>query len=96
MLPEKLQTDTAFLLMIHGVQEFHHSLCIEVSGYQTLLLTLTVLPKDSIELIMPLSVGETIGVCSDFERLYNHPGMSRPDISSQHPSIQAAYELTSE
>ena len=95
-LPEILQTDTAFPLMIHGVQEFHHSLCIETPGYRTLLFTLTVLPKDSIAINVPLHVGQSVEVCSDFENLYNHPGMSRLDITIQHPSIQAVYELTSE
>lgn len=94
-LAEILQTDTAFPLMMHGVQEFHHAMCIEALGYQTVLLSLVVLPKDALSIRAVLHEGQSIAVCSDFERLYNHPGNARPDISMQHPGIRAAYELTS-
>jgi hypothetical protein len=96
MLPETLQADTAFPLMLHGVQEFHHGLCIEAIGYQTLIITLTVLPKDSIIIRASLNAGESVSICDSFDRLSNHPGNSRLDITAQHPSIQAAYEVPGE
>jgi hypothetical protein len=91
---EIVQSDTAYPFILHGVQEYHHSLCIEMPDYRTVLLTLIVLPGDKITLELPLSSGESIAVCDNFETVYNHPGEARPDILSQHPSIQAAYELT--
>jgi hypothetical protein len=91
---EILQTDTAYPFMLHGVQEYHHSLCIEMPDYRTLLMTLNVLPGEKVKLELPLTLGESIPVCGDFETMYGHAGTPRPDIPSQHPSVQAAYEVT--
>jgi hypothetical protein len=91
---EILQTDTAYPFMLHGVQEYQHSLCIEMPDYRTLLMTLNVLPGEKVKLELPLTSGESFSVCGDFEKVYGHPGTPRPDITNQHPSIQAAYEVT--
>ncbi len=93
-LPETLQTDTAFPLMIHGVQEFHHTLCIEAVDYRSLLMTLSVLPKDKIILKASMTLGDSLSICNDFETVYGHPGTIREDIKGQHPSLKAAYEIT--
>ena len=91
---EILQTDTAYPFMLHGVQEYQHSLCIEMPDYRTLLMTLSVLPGEEVTLELPFTVGESISVCGDFEMLYGHAGTARPDVMNQHPSVQAAYEVT--
>jgi hypothetical protein len=91
---EVLQTDTAYPLMLHGVQEFRHTLCIEVSDYRTVVMTLNVSPGEKVELSVQLTLGESLAVCSDFEKVFSHPGTPRPDIANQHPSVQSAYEIT--
>jgi hypothetical protein len=93
-LSEVLKTEMVFPLMIHGIQEYQHTLCIEAENYRTLVVTLRVLPRDKIELNMPLTMGESTTVCGDFEKLYGD-GLPRPDLTNQHPSVQAAYELNS-
>jgi hypothetical protein len=93
-LPEVLQTEMSFPLMIHGVKEYQHTLCIQVTGYRTLVMTLRALPKDNIVLETPLNSGESLAICQSFASVYNHPGTSRPDIEQQHPGVQAAYEIT--
>lgn len=92
-LPEVLQTEMSFPLMIHGVKEYQHTLCIQVAGYRTLVMTLRASPKDNIVLETPLNPGESLPICQSFDSVYNHPGSSRPDIEQQHPAVEAAYEI---
>jgi hypothetical protein len=91
---EVLQSETAYPLVLHGVPEYHHTLCIEAPDYRTVVMTLSVLPGERVELKVPLTLGESLSVCSNFERVFSHPGTARPDIRNQHPSVQSAYEVT--
>jgi hypothetical protein len=95
-LEQVLQNDTAYPLLLHGVSEYQHRLCLEAQGYRSLLVTLVALPGDAIRLDVPLSAGESLGACSSYDTLNNHPGLPRPDITAQHESIQGAYDITGE
>jgi hypothetical protein len=44
-LEEVLESDTTYLLMLHGVSYYEHKLCIEAPGYRSLLITMTVLHR---------------------------------------------------
>ncbi len=95
-LEQLLQSDSAYPLALHGVSYFEHKLCIEAEGYLTLLVTLTALPGEEIRLDVPLTEGSSLPICSDYKMLNHHPGTSRPDVTTQHPSLQGAYEIRGE
>lgn len=95
-LEQVLQRDTAYPLTLHGVSYFEHKLCIEAEGYKTLLITLAAIPGDEIHLDVTLTKGSSPNICSSYDTLSNHPGLARPDVTAQHPSLQGAYEVTGE
>jgi hypothetical protein len=92
-LEERLQADVALPLALHGVKYFQHQLCLQTPGYRPLLVTLVTKPGDTIKLTLPLTLGQTPDVCSDYQTLNAHAGVPRPDIK-QHDSVQGAYEIT--
>jgi hypothetical protein len=93
-LEQLIEDRTAYPLMLHGVPVYEHSVCIEAQGYRTLVMFLRVVPGDDLRLSVPLSAGESLGVCQDYSGLRFHGGQQRPDIAVQHEHIEAAYEVT--
>jgi hypothetical protein len=93
-LEQRLQSDTAYPLALHGVTYFEHTLCLEASGYRTLLVTVVVLPGEVLNLETPLTPGQSAQICSSYDTLNNHSGVSRPDVTRQQQSIRGAYEVT--
>jgi hypothetical protein len=91
-LKEVLGSDTAAPLLIHGVRYYHHTLCLEASGYKTLIFNMIVLPRDVISLKVPLTKGESKNVCGDFESLETVSGKGRPDLL-QHDAIQGVFDV---
>jgi hypothetical protein len=97
-LEEVLQQDRAYPFMMHGVGFYQHELCLEKAGYQSLFITFSVNPGEALNLVAPLSEGESPRLCSSYEGLGRRVTALRttlrPDILAQHPSIRAAFEVT--
>ncbi len=92
---ERLDSKITSPFVLHGVSYSYLSFCVSAPGYQTLIGTLSDLePGQPLTLILPLSPGESVAVCDDFDEVRFSSGERREDIAAQNGKFSSIYEVT--
>lgn len=81
-------------LVPHGVPAYNWSFCVEVENYKTTIGTVSsVQLGETVQVTLPLHLGQSFPVCDDYARLSSHPGTPVDEVEFSGADVHGVYEV---